>query len=251
MKQGPAYSLMRVIANIDDLLDIEPIKAKMRVDIDYEIHSTDQYIDLLENYESHYNIRLPKEMIVADTSTIKEIVRNIKKVLKETNKDKQYRTDTVIEYIDCIMAEEPLKKQLKTEKVVFDKKQLKEILNHYEKKYGIKFPDATFQDRTIEQLGKLVYDLHKTYHDPKYILIYAKLLENKATREVVMDGPFFGPQADSEDAMNVEAKKLVDAQQNSAILPKIFERMGRSDTEIMIDAKKRFKQIFERISEQE
>lgn len=76
----------------------------------------------------------------------------------------------------------------------------------------------------------------------KYLIIYAKLIENKATKEIIIDGPYFGDVTDNQDEATIIAKNITERQQNNVLI-KIYERSGRSDTEIMNQAKKYFEKI--------
>jgi len=124
---------------------------------------------------------------------------------------------------------------------------LDELQPHFNMRFSnnLAFLETCKVNDFIEKIVKEVNDddrRKRWNQEHKFIVIYAKLIENKATKEISVDGPFFGDVANNEEDAGVIAKAITERQQNN-IMIKIYDRNDRSDTEIMNQAKRYFERI--------
>ena len=119
-------------------------------------------------------------------------------------------------------------------------------MEHYENEFKLKIPfNFVTKNFTIKELKEEISTLKKLQQRHKYIIIYAKLIEDKSTKEQRIEGPYFGEQADTFEIIEQKAKQLMDRQQSSAFLIKIHQRDNRSDYQIMQSSKVYFNKIKE------
>lgn len=244
-KPGPAYSIKRVVANIDHAIGLSDLKKSFKVSRTYIVEE-DLLIDILDYYESNMGITFPKELAI-ETPHIKlgELSDQIADLATEQRRNIKFNDDDVIEYIEHILEEEDPQNDLNDEVIIFDNDQLIDVLEHFEDKYDLKIPVTILdhQNLTLYTLSKELSNIYKQHEAYEYIIIYAKLVEDKHTKETTMEGPFFGPYSNSKEKIEEKAKKLTENQQNSALLIKSFEKNGRSDAEVMKLAKQYFGKI--------
>lgn len=124
---------------------------------------------------------------------------------------------------------------------------LEELQSRYRLQFSsglINIEDCTVEDFFSRIKNEIIYNDGKKRLDQlhRYIIIYAKLVENKSTKEISIDGPFFGDVTESEDEAETIAREITDRQQSNVII-KIFERNDRSDQNIMGQARKYFERI--------
>lgn len=230
-------SVKKIIKKIDNAVD----KNKS---IDYEIEDVDDLLDVLDYYANNIHIHWPSHIIQLDSVNASVLVNEIKTVLSQT-----YDTDELIEFIERKIDDLNMPDEFESDAPIRDKEQLNKIVDHFELRYPISIKSNISNRPSIEELYTAIHDLREYYVDYEYLIIYAKLYENKQTKEVVLEGPFFGEQANSKEEIDEKAKDLVEKQQSNALLVKVYERDGRTDKEVMDIAKKHYNKLREELEE--
>lgn len=199
--------------------------------IDKNLSDEDNIVNLLEYIEKELKIKIPNE--ICYIKTLSELTSRLEQFL-ESSKSKYNK---IIKYIDEDIQEIDQATLLNNDELV-------DILEYYENEFQLKVPFALLSKKfTIRELKEEISTLKKIQQRHKYIIIYAKLIEDKSTKEQRIEGPYFGEQADTFEAIEQKAKKLMDRQQSSAFLIKIHQRAGRTDQQIMQSSKIYFNKI--------
>ena len=77
----------------------------------------------------------------------------------------------------------------------------------------------------------------------KYIIFYSKITTDKEVG-IIVDYPFYGGDAETHEEADQIAKKLVnDAQNQTTIIPKVFEKGDNTWLDVMEIAKNRFEKM--------
>lgn len=248
-KLGPAYSIQRVIDNIDDALGVSTVKNRLQIDDDYVIMNVDDYLDILDNYERLFSIKIPKSLFSLDSIKLSDLILEFKNILQSQNK-KIHNTNDIIQYIEAVFDGEECNLVDQNSRI-FLKSQYIDVLEHFETKHKFKIPVELIDIiPTMKVLANELLKLKKIHSAYKYAIFYAKILEDKITKESYMEGPFYGEQADTMEVINRKAKELTDRQQGSAIIIKILERSERTDPELMKVAKLYFGKIADEMNQQ-
>jgi len=232
------YSKSKAIILIDKAVSGEDID-------DFIIDDVDQFIDILDHYANSKNIKWPSHIINLNKINASILVHEIKVALGN-----RYKTEDIINFIDSKIKDVQIDTNMNLDAKLDNNDQLVDILEHFEKKYNIKIPMRLLSNPSIGYLAQELYGIKFFNTTYEYVLIYAKMSENKQTKETVLEGPFFGEQTHTKEEIDKKAKELVEAQQGSALLIKIYKRDGRLDNELMDLAKKFYNRIYNELQEE-
>ena len=199
--------------------------------LDKTLPDEDNIIFLLEYVEKELKLKVPDT--ICYIKNLDELIPNLTKLVEAS----QSKYTKIIKFIDD-------ENQNINSSQVLTQDELVDLLEYYEKEFKLKIPYSMLSKKfTISELKEEISVLKKIQQRHKYIIIYAKLIEDKSTKEQRIEGPYFGEQADSFENIELKAKQLMDRQQSSAFLIKIHQRNNRSDGEIMQSSKSYFNKI--------